>query len=122
MAEDRTAITKQTLVTPFGAVTAGSLDTTLTDSDSANGNSFTCTGKELLELFNNGTAEYYVTIDSVDDEKGRDEDITTYALAVGGYAKIAVGMTTSKGWIQSGGVIHVNTEADDVQLAVLVLP
>ena len=119
---DRTAITKQTLVTPFGAVVAGGLDFTLADSDNTNGNSFTCTGKELLICFNNGTEALTVTIDSVDDEKGRDEDVTTYSLAIGNFAAPTIGMTTSKGWIQPGGVIHVDTSGSDVQLAVLVLP
>jgi len=119
---DRTAITKQTLVLPFGAVAAGALDVTFAASDSSNGNSYTVTGKELLLAFNDGSAAFYITIDSVDDEKGRQEDITEYSLAVGDYAAISVGLTTSKGWIQSGGTIYVNTEADDVKIAVLVLP
>ena len=118
----RTAITKQTIITPFEAVTAGDLDITFAASDGTGGNSYTCTGKELLIAFNDGTAALTMTIDSVDDEKGRQDDITTYSLAVGDYAAVSVGMTTSKGWQQSGGTINVDTSSADVLLAVLVLP
>ena len=118
----RTAITKQTLVTPFGAVTAGDLDVTFAASDSANGNSYTVTGKELLLAFNDGTEALTITIDSTDDAQGRQEDITAYSLAVGDYAAFTGGMTTTKGWQQSGGTIHVDTSSNDVKVAVLVLP
>ena len=120
----RVEITRQTLVTPFGAVTAGALDVTLAASDGSNGdgNYYTVTGKELLIAFNDGTAAYTITIDSVDDEKGRQEDITSYSLAVGDYIAFTGGMTNSKGWKQSGGTINVDTNSVDVKCAVLVLP
>ena len=119
---DRTAITKQTLITPFEAVTAGDLDITLAAADVPKGNSYTVTGKELFIAYNGGTAAYYVTLDSTDDEKGRQDDITEYSLAVGDYIAFTGGMTTSKGWQQSGGTISVNVENEDVTIAVLVLP
>ena len=118
----RTALTVQEMVGPFEAVTAGGLDITFAASDATDGNSVTCTGKEILLAFNDGTAAYTVTVDSVDDEKGRQEDITSYSLAVGDYAAVGVGLTTSKGWIQSGGVLHIDTNNADVKLAALRLP
>lgn len=119
----RTAISIQTPVTPFGAVTAGDLDITFAAGDAANGNYFTCTGKELLLAYNSdGANPYYITIDSVDDEKGRQEDITEYSLAAGDYVAITVGMTNQKGWKQTNGQIYVNVENAAVELAVLRLP
>jgi len=118
----RTVLTPQEIVGPFDAVTAGSLDITFAASDGTGGNSLACTGKEIILAFNDGTAAYTVTVDSVDDEKGRQEDITSYSLAVGDYAAIGVGLTTSKGWIQSGGVLHIDTNNVDVKLAALRLP
>jgi len=117
----RAVITKQTIVKPFGAVVAGGLDITFAAADAAEGNSFAVTGKELLIAYNSGASPYTITVDSVDDEKGRQEDITDYSLAAGDYAAISVGLTTAKGWMQ-GGVIHVDAEHADVLLAVLVLP
>jgi hypothetical protein len=45
-----------------------------------------------------------------------------FTLAAGDYAAFTVGMTNDKGWKQSGGVIHVDTNNADIKLAVLRLP
>jgi len=118
----RTAITVQSVKGPFAAVVAGGLDVTFAASDSANGNTLAITGKELLLAFNDGSAAGTITIDSVDDEKGRQEDITTYSLAVGDYIAFGGGLTTSKGWIQSGGVLNIDTSNVDIKVAGLRLP
>jgi len=118
-----TAITVQSVTAPFAAVTAGSADFTLAAGDVANGNSFVCTGKELLICYNSdGANPYYITISSVDDRHGRSEDITEYSLAAGDYAVFGVGLTNSKGWKQSSGVINIAVENAAVEVAVLRLP
>ena len=117
----RAALTVQTAKTPFEAISAGGADFTFVASDGS-GNSYVSTGKELLIAFNDGTAAYTVTIDSVADEKNRTGDITSYSLAVGDYAAFTVGMTNDKGWKQTGGVIHVDASNVGVKLAVLRLP
>jgi len=118
-----TAITVQSVKAPFAAITAGSADFTLAAGDAVNGNSFVCTGKELLIVNNSdGALPYYVTISSVDDEKGRSEDITQYSLAAGDYAVFGVGLTNSKGWKQTSGVINIAVENAAVLVAVLRLP
>jgi hypothetical protein len=118
-----TAITIQSVTAPFAAVTAGSADFTFAAGDVANGNSFVCTGKEVLLAYNSdGANPYYVTISSVDDEKGRSEDITQYSLAAGDYAVFGVGLTNSKGWKDTGGLINIAVENVAVQVAVLRIP
>lgn len=118
----RTAITVQELLSPFDNVTAGDMDITFAAGDGTAGNSYAVTGKELLLAYNDGTAAKTIDIDSVDDEKNREDDISSYSLAVGDYIAFTGGLTNSKGWKQSGGVIHVDVEDSDVLVAVLQLP
>ena len=119
---DPTAITVQTIKGPFEAITAGGADITLAASDPDNGNTFVCTGREILVVYNADVAEKTITITSVDDEKGRSEDVTSYALAAGDYAVFGVGLTNSKGWKSSAGTIRITTNDADVKVAVLRLP
>jgi hypothetical protein len=118
----RTAITVQALLKPFDNVAAGDLDITFAAGDGSLGNSYAVTGKELLLAYNDGTAAKTITIDSVDDEKNREDDITDYSLAVGDYIAFTGGLTNSKGWKQSGGTINIDVEDSDVLVAVLRLP
>ena len=118
-----TALTVQTAKGPFDAVTAGDLDFTFAAGATGDGNSYAITGKEILIAYNSdGANPYYITVSSVDDEKGRSTDITEYSLAAGDYAIITQGMTTSKGWIQTTGSINVVVENVAVQLAAIRLP
>jgi len=116
----RTAITVQDITGPFKAVTAGSADFTFAAGDSADGNYFTCTGRETVIVQNSdGANPYYVTITSVDDEKGRSEDITEYSLAAADFAVFGVGLTNEKGWKQTSGQIYIDVENAAVLVAVL---
>ena len=117
-----TAITVQTIKGPFEAIAAGGADFTLAAGDVANGNKFQCTGREILIVENGGASPYTVTITSVDDEKGRAENITSYSLAAGDFAVFGVGLTNSQGWKQTDGTILVNVENAAVLVAVLRLP
>ncbi|MEA3341953.1 MAG: hypothetical protein U9R15_18475 [Chloroflexota bacterium] len=118
----RTAITIQDVVGPFTTVTAGDLDVTFGASDSVNGNTVACNGRVLILATNTDVGAQTITIDSVDDEKGREDDITAYSLAAEDYVAIAVGLTTSKGWLQSGNVINIDTSDNGVNIAALRLP
>lgn len=115
------ALTVQNITAPFGAITAGSADFTLA-AGSTDGDTFVCTGREILIAFNSGVSAYTVTITSVDDEKGRSEDITAYSLAAGDYAVFGVGLTNSQGWKSTSGTIAVDVENVAVKWAVLRLP
>lgn len=118
-----TAITIQDITGPFEAVTAGSADFTFDAGDVGNGNSFVCTGREVLLVQNtHADTAKYVTVSSVDDEKGRSEDITTYSLAAGDFVVFGIGLTNSKGWKDSAGLIILAPESTDIEFAVLRLP
>ena len=119
---DPTAITVQSIQAPFDAVTAGSEDFTFAQSDASNGNTFACTGRELLLLSNESGDAATITITSVDDEKGRSENITDYSLADGDFVCFGVGMTNSKGWRSTSGTIRIDTSDADLKVAVLRLP
>lgn len=119
----QTALTVQDIDAPFAAVSANSLDFTFAAGDLANGNSFVCTGREVLLVLNSDpTNPYTFTVTSVDDEKGRSEDITTYSLAAGEYAAVGVGLTNAKGWKQTSGLVYLAVSNAAIKFAVLRLP
>lgn len=118
----RTAITVQEVSAPFDAVSAGSEDFTFAALDAVNGNYFQCTGREIILVENTDAGAQTVTIDSVDDEKGRQEDITTYSLAANDFAAFGVGLTNAKGWKQTNGQVYIDTSSANVKIAVLRLP
>lgn len=119
----QTALTVQDIDAPFAAVSANSLDFTFAAGDVANGNSFQCTGREVLLVLNSdGANPYTFTVTSVDDEKGRSEDITTYSLAAGEYAAVGIGLTNAKGWKQTSGLVYLACSNAAIKFAVLRLP
>ena len=117
-----TAATIQDISKPFAAVTAGSEDFVFAASDNVNGNSFVCTGRELLVLENDSGGALTVTIASVDDEKGRSEEMADYSLADGDRAIFGIGLTNSKGWKTTGGLCIFTASAAGLEYAVLRLP
>jgi hypothetical protein len=118
-----TALTKQTILTPFATVSAGLLDYTMATAD-VTGNTFVCTGRELLMVYNPaGGSTYTLTITSTADEKGRTGNITSYSMAAGDFIVWTGGLTLSPGWKDaSTGIITVTANNAAVLLAVLVLP
>lgn len=118
-----TALTVQSIKGAFDAIAANGADFTLAAADVANGNKFTCTGREILIAQNtDGVNPYTVTITSVADEKNRTGSISAYSLAAGEFAVFGVGLTNSKGWQQTDGTILVSGENVAVKFAVLRLP
>jgi len=117
-----TAVTVQSITAPFGAITAGSADFVFAACDNVNGNSFVCTGREVLVIYNPSAGALTVTITSVDDEKGRSEDITAYSLAAADFAVFGIGLTNAKGWKSSGGLVVFTGSSADLDYAVLRLP
>ncbi len=118
-----TAITVQSVLAPFAAVGAGAADFTFAAGTITDGDTFVCTGRELLLVTNTEASDAKtVTIVSVDDEKGRAENITSYSLAAGDFAVFGVGLTNSKGWKSTAGTIRITVEAATVKVAVLRLP
>lgn len=98
-------------------ITAGSLAVTFAACSTANGNSFTATGREVLLVFNSGASAYTFTVTSIADQLNRlDTSLTTYSVAAGTYA--AVQMKNLTGWQQSG-VINMTCSNVAVEFAVL---
>lgn len=119
---DPTAITVQTILAPFAAVGAGAADFTFAAGTITDGDTFVCTGREILLVNNTGASPYTVTVTSVEDETNRTEDITTYSLAAGDFAAFGVGLTNSKGWKSTAGTIRLTVSNASVKVAVLRLP
>lgn len=119
---DPTVITVQTMKGPFEAISANGADFIWAAGTVTDGDTFVCTGREILLAHNVNVAAKTITIVSVNDETNRAEDITTYSIGAGEYAAFGQGLTNSKGWKSSSGTIRVTVEHADVMLAVLRLP
>ena len=118
-----TVITVQTIKGPFEAIIAGLADFTFAAGTLTDGDTFVCTGREILIVNNTEAVDAKtITITSVDDEKGRSEDIATYSLAAGDFAAFGVGLTNAKGWKSTAGTIRITVSAITVKVAVLRLP
>ena len=117
-----TAITTglNTLKVPFANVAAASLDIAFQTATVA-GDKFTCTGREIL-LIKNVTGTNTVTITSVDNDKGRQENLAAYETTGTDLAYWTGGLTNAKGWKQTDGTILITASSTDVAFAVLRLP
>lgn len=115
----RTALTKTSAPGPYP--TAG---TTLTwnDADSANGNDFAMTGRDLV-LVRNGhavTTKTY-TVTSAADSQGRTKNITAESLTAG--AVVVLGPFRNKsGWAQASNKFYIDGEDNNIKIAVILLP
>ena len=119
---DPTAITIQNVLAPFAAVGAGAADFTFAAGTITDGDTFVCTGRELLLVNNTDAGATTITITSVADETNRTEDITAYSLAAGDFAVFGVGLTNSKGWMSVGRLIRITVSDANLKVAVLRLP
>lgn len=119
---DPTVITVQTIKGPFEAIAANGADYTMAAGTVTDGDTFVCTGREILLCRNINIAAKTITITSVDDETNRSGDITTYSIGASEYAVFGVGLTNSKGWKSASGTIRITVEHADVLVAVLRLP
>ncbi len=118
----RTALTVPTPKGPYDAVSANGLDFPFGAADDVNGNSFVCSGRELVLMHNDhATDAATVTIASAPDPYGRTKDITTYSLAAGEFAAFWIGRTA--GWRQSDGKVNLDVAGSGtIKLAILRIP
>jgi len=117
------AIAVQTIKGPFEAITAGVADFVWTAGAVSPGDTFVCTGREILMFWNPaGGSTYTVTVTSQVDEKGRTGDITTYSMAAGDFVALGVGLTNAQGWKAATGLITMMVSNAAVLVAVLRLP
>lgn len=116
-----TVLTVTTIKGPFETYSANSADFTFVAGTLTDGDTFACTGRELL-LVKNGTGTNTITITSVANAKNRTGDITTYSLGAGEFAAFGVGLTNSAGWKASDSTIRVTVSSVEVTMRVLKLP
>jgi hypothetical protein len=119
---DPTAITVQTIKTPWATISANGADYTYAAGTVTDGDTFVCTGREILLVKNDNVAAKYITITSVDDETNRAGSITTYSIGAGEFAVFGIGLTNAKGWKSTAGTVRITVEHADVKVAVLRLP
>ncbi len=106
------ARTELTKTTRPGSYAGSGTALTMTGADTTNQNSFKANGGDLVIAHNTDTASHTITINSVDDRYGRQEDITAESIAAG---EIRIfGPFKTHGWMQSDGQIYL--EADDASV------
>lgn len=114
---------RQTLVktTAPGSYSGAWAAVTWTPAIVADKEQIAITGRELL-LIRNTSADtpYYVTIESVNDRFGREEDITQVDIAFG--ATVVWGPVALEGWQQTDGFLYLEAENTAIEYAVVALP
>ena len=114
---DRTTLVKT--IAPGGYASAG-VTVTMAAADTVNKNRFVASGNDLVVALNTTGGGLTVTIESSDDERGREEDITAEAIAAG--AMRVFGPFRTLGWRQAGlSYIHLEASAVGVLLGVIQL-
>jgi hypothetical protein len=108
------------LLAPFADIEADDLNIAW-QTATVGGEKFVCTGREIL-LMRNDAGSNTVTISSVDDPKGRSENLAAYAITGSEIAAWCGGLTNAKGWKQTNGTIIATASSTDVSFAVLRLP
>jgi len=117
-----TVVTVQAVLAPFAVYSTGGADITFAAATQTDGDTFACTGRELLLVHNSSTsAPHTINIVSVDDETNRAGDITAY-LHAGDYAVFGVGLTTSKGWMSGAKTVRFTASNAALKVAVIRLP
>lgn len=114
----QTALVKTTVKNNNYAVVAGDLTVTMAASDTANGNSFVPTGREILIVSNTDASAHTFTITSVPDAHGRvDTSLVAYSVAAG--AVVAINMSLLSGWV-SGNLITMTSTSALLKFGVIV--
>lgn len=100
---------------------ANAADFTWLAADVANKEQVVLTGKELLLARNvHATTPFTITINSVDDQFNRKEDVTAYSLGNLEYAMF--GPFLQPGWRQTDGKLYWEASDANIEFAVIRLP
>jgi len=99
-------------------IVAGAQEMGFAASDTANGNEFTASGKDILFAYNVNGAAQTVTVTLKADEYGRAGSVTAYSLAVQ-FDIAYIGILD--GAYNTSDLVLVDTSSDDIHLAVLRL-
>ena len=112
----RTELTKT--IKP-GGYTGTGVKLNLQPGDATNGNKFKGNGNDLLVVRNTDTASHTVTIVSVDDPYGRQENISSYSIPAG--ETHIFGPFPTMGWLQSDGYIYTDCDGTTVEIGIVTL-
>ena len=118
-----TIITVQQLLSPFPTLplTANSADIVFTALTPTDGDTFVCTGREIILIYN-GSGTNTLAITANPDSQGRTVDMTAYSLAATSYAVFGQGLTNAPGWKSSAGLIKLTPSSANTLCAVVRLP
>ncbi len=109
-------------VTSSTGPTADNLDDLTWTAASGSGDKFTHTGKEILLVRNNSGTDQTVTINSVEDDLGRKEDITSETIPGDNRDTVSViELTQREGWTDANGEVTVSASTTDIEYAILKL-
>lgn len=115
----RTSLTPDEISGPYQQ---SGTDLTWTAGDATNGNSYTCTGREMVLARNTDTSTHTVTIKAVDDPYGRSVDASETLAATGNAGDYtAFGPLPRIGWQQSDGAVYIDVASSNVELAIVRL-
>ena len=115
-------ITVQQMKGPFADIAANAADYTMVAGTITDGNTFVCTGREILLARNINVGAQTITIVSEDDEDKRSENIAAYSIGPSEYAVFGIGLTNQRGWKSTTGLVRITVGHADVLVAVLRLP
>ena len=110
----RTSLTKTTAP---GSYAGQGEALTMAAADTSNKNQFTASRKDIVVAHNTGGSPYTVTITSVDDHYGRQEDISAESIAAG--AIKIFGPFELHGWQQADGKIYLEANNSAVEFGII---
>ena len=97
----------------------GSKAITYVAADIVDQNEFTITGREVLLMISTDAGSQDVVIASTPDSFGRTGDLT---ITIEAAAEHAIAFMDRTGWMQSGGVVHLDCTVATIAYAVVRLP
>lgn len=118
-----TPLTVKQIALPFAELVALGFDFVWTAGNAVDGNTFVCTGKEIILVQNSdGVNPYTVKVEAVNDAQNRLVDFGPYTLAAGVFSVLPQGLTNKKGWIQADQTILLTPSNAAIKFCILRLP
>src|SRR3989304_2715367 len=119
---DPTVLAIQNIKGPFAAIIANGADYTYAAGTITDGDTFVCTGREILLAKNDNVAAKTITIVSVDDETNRAENIAAYSIGASEFAVFAIGPIGASACFGTSGASSLAPVPTKARVAVLRLP
>lgn len=115
----RQAHTPLVLAGSYDAYAANSVDLTFLVADTVEKETVPLRRGEIIVAKNTGAAAGQVTVTSVDDRYGRQEDIV---YSVGAGEEALIGPFLPHGWQQADGDLYFEADSTDISFAVVRIP